>query len=120
MNEENKGTEQSAATPPEPEISEQELRDDAERRDWVLQWFVGICNMTGIEIPITLNLGGSYVSGYVVKPDVYFDGILADLQSATFHGSAGVEIKKTLEQAISGMKEMTSPTNGTNEDLFDL
>ena len=93
-----------------------DLMFDIEHRDWALQWFVGICNISGVEIPITLNLGGCYVSGYIVKPDVFFDGVNADLQGGTFHGPAGNEVKKMLEQTLSDMRKLFAPLAAEGED----
>jgi hypothetical protein len=116
MNEDNKEPEQAPGTTHEPDMSEEELRYDAEHRDWVLQTFVGLCNASGLEMPVTLNLAGSYVSGYVVKPSVYFDGIMADLQSATFHGSAGAEVKEGMLEIMASMKEVSTPVTDEKDD----
>jgi hypothetical protein len=112
MNEENGKTEQRADAVSEAAMTAEELLFDAENRDWALQMFVGMCNISGIEISITLNLNGCYVSGHIVRPEVYFEGLRSDLQSATFSGNAPGEVKKMMEDVLSRMKEMVAPLPG--------
>ena len=98
--------------PDEAKLAEIEERNDwydREHLDWSLQMIVGICNVTGLEIPITLNLRGAYVSGHIVKPEVYFDGLKADLQRATFNDSPGNDVRKAMENLISGMRSIVAP-----------
>lgn len=119
MNEDNKGPEQAPGTTQEPDTSEEELRYDAEHRDWVLQTFVRLCNVSTLELPITLNLAGAYVSGYVVKPDVYFDGIIADLESGTYYGSTGAETKKGILEIIASMKAVSTPVTDEGDNATE-
>jgi hypothetical protein len=116
MNEENGKPEPGPDAVDGTTISEGELQFDAEHRDWALQMFVGICNMSGAEISVTLNLGGCYVSGYIVKPEKYFDGLIADLQGANFHGDTAGEMRKMMENTLSSMKEMATPVPGKDDD----
>jgi hypothetical protein len=109
MSEENTGHDERVDATNAIDLPEDELQYDAEHRDWVLQAFVGMCNMTGIEMPVTLNLQGTYLSGYIVKPEVYFDGLIADLQTARFHGDSGDAVKKMLEEMMSNMKGLAKP-----------
>lgn len=106
-------------------IEEREASYDAEHRDWTLQMIVGICNTTGLEIPITLNVSGAYVSGHIVKPEVFFDGLKADLERATFSGSGSspAVVKRAMEQLISGMRSVVAPevqqgSGGKDDDQY--
>jgi hypothetical protein len=107
MTDENAGQEQQPK-PASGDVEERQFWYDIEHRDWALQWFVGICNLSGLEMPITLNLAGSYVSGHIVKPEVYFDGLTADIQRANFQGGGGDVVKKTVEDMLSRMKEIAT------------
>jgi hypothetical protein len=107
MTDENAGAQKQPDVPHATELAEREFWYDREHRDWALQMFVGVCNVSGIEIPVTLNLTGSYVSGYIVKPEAYFDGLKDDIHRSSPRGAASDAVKKSLEELISKMKELS-------------
>jgi hypothetical protein len=112
MNDENTEAGRGQNSTPSTDLSEAELQYDVEHRDWALQMIVGICNLSGIEVSVTLNLAGAYVAGHIVKPEVYFDGLTADFQAATLSSTppgAGNWAKEMLERSISSMKELVIP-----------
>jgi hypothetical protein len=52
--------------------------------DWFLQHLVSISNDAGLQIGLTVQVGGLLVSGQLVSGEQYFEGIAADFE----HGLA--------------------------------
>ena len=98
--------------------------------DWFLQSLVAIANRSGFEIGITLNVGGSIISGILVGGAKYFDGVAEEwrigyLQSggksedADFWKSTISEFSKIYKESIEkqeqAAREGTQPESSPGE-----
>lgn len=64
--------------------------------DWFLQTLVNIVNdADGLELGIILQVGGGFVSGYLVGIAKYFEGFASDFSSA-FQGTVSEQIRQEL------------------------
>lgn len=67
------------ATPSEVEIKQ---AIEGQSVDWYLQTLVQLCNRTGLEIGITLNIGGSVISGLLIGGKRYFEDFAKEFSDA--------------------------------------
>src|SRR5882757_9959293 len=83
------------------------LFDQQEGVDWLLAWIVSLAER-GIEIGITLSVGGQLVSGTLIGGRKYFEGLAAAMRSSTFAGmgEGADDLKKSLSEGFSGWKDI--------------
>jgi hypothetical protein len=91
------------------QLPSEELQFDYEHRDWVLQTIVGVCNLSGQELSITLIAEGAYISGDICSPQTYFDGLISQVRSATYSGTANEQSKSIILDALVELKQRVLP-----------
>jgi hypothetical protein len=64
--------------------------------DWFLQQLVCLTNGAGLEMGITLVLGGSVVSGTLISGKKYFDSFASNFSSMLPNGSKKEEMRQLL------------------------
>ena len=67
---------------PEPTAIEIEQGIHGQSVDWYLQELVGFANTSGLEMGLTLNVGGSVVSGKLISGRKYFETFAEQFASA--------------------------------------
>jgi hypothetical protein len=67
--------------------------------DWFLSSLVVACNTSGLEIGITLTVGGRLVSGQLVGGSTYFKGLAESIANA--RGNNG-DLVKDISNAVAG------------------
>jgi hypothetical protein len=82
--------------------SEAEIKQAIEGQsvDWYLQLLVSICNRSGLEIGITLTVGGSVVSGMLVGGKKYFETFAKQFSDA-WPGTDKEVLRSALAQSAS-------------------
>lgn len=79
--------------------------------DWLLAWIVSLAE-TGIEIGVTLSVGGQLVSGTVIGGRQYFDGISNSIKdSSASEGDASLPIRESLAESFKTWR-VVYPTPG--------
>jgi len=69
--------------------TEQNIFEQNEGVDWILAWLVGLAER-GLEISITLTVGGKLISGHIIGGRKFFDG-LAELTKGASANEAGYQ-----------------------------
>ena len=72
---------------------------DGRRVDWLLQWLVNFVSEMKLEVGISLNVGGSIISGDLVSHAVYFEQLSNDI-SAPFGKIASAETADMMKKLI--------------------
>jgi hypothetical protein len=54
---------------------EEEMKPEFVVQDWFLEFMVRLANSAGVEWPVTLNVQGSVVTGYLVSAEKYFNNV---------------------------------------------
>jgi len=76
---------------------------DAEEADWFLQHLVDTVNRTDLEIPITVQVAGVFVSGILVGGKRYFEGFGDDVAAGLADDTQSAEM---LRDAFAGLGKM--------------
>jgi len=92
----------------DPELTPSEREYDLEHRDWALQMIVGFCDLSSVEIPITLNVGGAYVSGYITRSDSFFDGVISELETANYQGPSPADVKELMKTVFTSLRDLVT------------
>ena len=88
--------------------SEQATRDSSERVDWFLQTLVGLANSWNLIIGITLNVGGTLISGDLVSGRGYFEDFAKNFVDGFVAGVKGVdpETVSAMEGSLKKLADM--------------
>jgi hypothetical protein len=80
--------------------------DQKEGVDWLLAWVVSFAER-GVEMSVTLSIGGQLISGTVIGGRKYFEEMGAAMNSATFSGPTdAADLLKVLSDGFTGWKNI--------------
>ncbi len=70
-------------------------------QDWFLEHLVSLANEMGVEMGITLQAGGGFVSGTLVSRQAYFDGLATVTEKAFKERGAKVNAFALIAEAVA-------------------
>lgn len=77
--------------------------------DWLLRYLVDAANQKGLQIGITLQVGGMLVSGVLVSGQTYFDNITSDISEALAGNDQTKGIAEMFESVNRAIHAGTTP-----------
>lgn len=90
--------------------------------DWFLEAIVSAVNSEEVQFPITLNVGGILVSGYIIGGETYFDEFAAQVSSGLppefYETEAANLIKEQIESIGQTYSEYEKAPEDRTEDVL--
>ncbi|MCM2435360.1 gas vesicle accessory protein GvpU [Agrobacterium rosae] len=90
--------------------------DQPEGHDWMLAWFIAQAEAYGVEIGVTLAVGGSLVSGVIINGRSYIEQLAQGFRNAN---SASETLSEALANSVSEWAAVY-PATSAETDIFAL
>lgn len=84
----------------------------ADQADWFLQFLVDIVNNNGVEIGITLSVGGTSISGMLVGVEQFFNGFGAEFGGAF----PDQDVSNSIRDSFSQFGKPLPATEGSEDE----
>ncbi len=80
---------------------------DGRQTDWLLQWLCQFINKNGLEVGVTLTIGGMLVTGTLISHDKYFEQFSKDFSDP--FAVSGTEVQEQMRSIILGFNPAVDP-----------